>query len=85
LVRRASIHFLFDDFAHAHDDGIRAAEVLRNEGDRMWESRAHVNAGSALLGLGEFVEADLHYSRAQQLAEALGQELESVIILHKSG
>jgi tetratricopeptide (TPR) repeat protein len=85
LVRRAAVLLFLDDAQGAYRDGHRAVESLRRLPDRVWEANARHNTALALMQLGRFADADRQFARAQELAEAAGEEYGATVTLQGRG
>ncbi|AYY11555.1 CHAT domain-containing protein [Actinobacteria bacterium YIM 96077] len=85
LVRRGAARTFFGDHTGAFDDNDEAARILGELDEPVWESRAHQNAGSALVSLGRFDEGEARLARAQAMAEQHGDHYSAIVALSSRG
>ncbi|PSK98259.1 CHAT domain-containing protein [Haloactinopolyspora alba] len=85
LVRRGAAKMHLGDHVGAYEDCIFAAAVLARASDRRWEANARHNAGTALMGMGRFQEADEQLVRVQELAQGQQEHFDATVTLHVRG
>jgi tetratricopeptide (TPR) repeat protein len=85
LVRRGLLLHILGHTTSAVEDLRKAAQVLRRNGDAVWEVRAVVNLAQALIDLGDAARADVALSRAESLLTAADRTFEAATTRHTRG